>query len=153
MIRHLLAIIGAAAIMVGVSNAAVESQIPKTRAVSVANNSGGSVVEFAMRTATYRKNRTRVQITGRCDSACTLYLALPTNQLCVSPGAYFRFHSPQAGSSGDVSVAKNFMLRKYPGWVRNWISSQGGLSHRLLKMDYSYASRFVPRCSSQAATK
>jgi hypothetical protein len=153
MFRYLRAFIGAAAIFIGAADAAVESQVPNGRTVSVANNSGGSVVEFAIKAASYRKSRTRLQITGRCDSACTLYLTLPRTQLCVAPGAFFRFHAPQASSQSDAKTAQNFMMRKYPGWVRQWITARGGLSRRLITMDYRYASKFVPSCTNQAAAR
>ena len=41
-------------------------------------------------------------------------------------------------------------MKKYPDWVRNWIEVQGGLSSRLIKMDYAYASRFIPSCAAVA---
>lgn len=119
--------------------------------VSISNNSGGNVAAFAIETASYRSAGTMVKFDGRCDSACTLFLSLPTSQTCVSHGAFFRFHSPTAGSARSERIAQNFMMRKYPGWVRSWIASHNGLSRELITMDYSFASQHMHSCGGIAA--
>ena len=116
------------------------------KAVSIFNNSGGTIVLFALKLAEYRDAGTLVKFSGRCDSACTLFLSLPTQQTCIKPGAYFRFHAPSARSSRSERSAQAFMMTKYPDWVRSWIREKGGLSSRLFRMDYAYASRFIPDC-------
>ena len=124
-----------------------ESQL----SVSIANNSGGNIASFAVEAAGYRNAGTMVRFSGRCDSACTLFLGLPTIQTCVSQGAYFRFHSPSAGSARSEHIAQNYLMRKYPGWVRNWIAQHNGLSHQLITMDYSTASQHMQTCNSFAS--
>ena len=119
--------------------------------VSIANNSGGNIASFAVEAASYRNAGTMVRFSGRCDSACTLFLGLPTIQTCVSQGAYFRFHSPSAGSARSEHIAQNYLMRKYPGWVRNWIAQHNGLSHQLITMDYSTASQHMQTCNSFAS--
>lgn len=119
---------------------------PHADQLTIRNNSGGNVARFAMRVADLRRQGTRVRIAGRCDSACTLYLGLPGNQMCVSRGASFRFHAPYIRSGKTSQAAQRFMYASYPGWVRSWISSKGGLSRRLITMDYDYARRFLPEC-------
>jgi hypothetical protein len=116
------------------------------KSVSIFNNSGGAIVMFALKLAEYRDAGTLLKFSGRCDSACTLFLSLPKQQTCISPGAYFRFHAPSARSSRSERSAQAFMMTKYPNWVRSWIQGKGGLSSRLFKMDYAYASRFIPGC-------
>ena len=116
------------------------------KSVSIFNNSGGTIVRFALKLAEYREAGTLVKFSGRCDSACTLFLSLPKQQTCVKPGAYFRFHAPSARSSRSERSAQAYLMTKYPDWVHSWIQGQGGLSSRLLKMDYGYASRFIPNC-------
>eukprot|EP01042_Synura_sphagnicola_P001602 gene1602-1863_t len=119
-----------------------------SRSVTIAADSGGSVVDYAIKMFQMREAGTKVRFTGRCDSACTLFLALPAKQTCVDEGAYFRFHSPQASTSRDIRVAQTFLLNKYPGWVRQWLKYQGGLSEQLKTMDYAYVRQFMPTCSS-----
>jgi len=116
------------------------------KSVSISNNSGGMIVQFAVKLAEYRDAGTLIKFSGRCDSACTLFLSLPKQQTCIKPGAYFRFHAPSARSSRSERSAQAFMMTKYPDWVRSWIQAKGGLSSRLFKMDYAYASRFIPNC-------
>ena len=119
---------------------------PPVKSVSIYSNSGGSIGQFALRAAKLRNNRTLVKFEGRCDSACTLFLGLPSKQTCISRGAFFRFHAPKHHSAKAALYAKNYMMRKYPGWVRTWISENRGLSSRLITMDYEYASQFIPAC-------
>jgi hypothetical protein len=121
------------------------------RSVTIANNSGGRIIDFAKRSAQLRNSRALVRFAGRCDSACTLFLALPSHQTCISPGAYFRFHAPSAGSQRAARMAQVYMMRKYPGWVKGWIARNGGLSGRLVTMNYAYASRFLRSCSRVAS--
>lgn len=120
-------------------------------AISISGDSGGRIGSYAMRVASYRRANTLVKFTGRCDSACTLLMGLPSHQTCISSGAYFRFHLPSAQSQRSVRIAQIYMMRKYPGWVRNWISSNNGLSRQLITMKYDYASRFLKRCSTVAS--
>jgi hypothetical protein len=126
------------------------TQAASTNSVSISNNGGGVVVEFALKAAEYEEAGTLVKFSGRCDSSCTLYLGLPQRQTCINPGAYFRFHSPSAKNARATRTAQAFMMQKYPDWVRNWIQVQGGLSSRLIKMDYAYASRFISSCEKLA---
>ena len=120
----------------------------RANTVSISNNSGGSIIQYALRAAKLRNSHGLVKFTGRCDSACTLFLGLPAKQICVSPGSYFRFHAPVAASSQSARFAQNYMMRKYPGWVRGWINRNHGLSRNLITMEYKYASRFIPTCSA-----
>jgi pterin-4a-carbinolamine dehydratase len=78
-------------------------------------------------------------------------MGLPSHQTCIDKGAYFRFHAPSAQSQRSVRIAQMYMMRKYPGWVRSWISRNNGLSHQLITMNYSYASKFMKRCSAVAS--
>ena len=130
-----------------VATAKEENPLQSSRkSVSIFNNSGGVIVLFALKVAEYRDAGTLVKFSGRCDSACTLFLSLPKQQMCIGPGAYFRFHAPSARSSRSERSAQAFLMTKYPDWVRSWIQGKGGLSSRLFKMDYAYASRFIPSC-------
>lgn len=123
-----------------------QSHQSSQKSVSIFNNSGGVIVLFALKVAEYRDAGMLVKFSGKCDSACTLFLSLPKQQMCINPGAYFRFHAPSARSSRSERSAQAFMMTKYPVWVRSWIQGRGGLSSRLFRMDYAYASRFIPSC-------
>ena len=121
--------------------------------VSIYSNSGGRIIDFALQAAIYRESHKLVQFTGQCDSACTLFLALPRNQICISPGASFRFHAPVSGNERAALKAKQYLLRKYPGWVRSFVAQRGGLTHKLITMDYAVASRHMPSCGRTVAAR
>lgn len=115
--------------------------------VEIGDDSGGLVAEYALRLYEILATNQKVRFVGRCDSACTLLLALPTEQTCITEGAYFRFHAPSAPSVATAAEVAAYMMRKYPTWVRAWIVAQGGLSDRLTTMTYEYANKFMRTCS------
>ena len=119
-------------------------------AVSVDGDSGGNIAQYIIRTEEYRIAQTQVSFAGRCDSACTLFLNLAPEQICLQQDAYFRFHAPIAHSVRVEQMAMAIMMERYPGWVKDWIFLQGGLTHHLMTMDYSYARQFVQPCPELA---
>lgn len=119
-------------------------------AVSVDGDRGGNIAEYIIRTEEYRSALTRVSFAGRCDSACTLLLNLEPEQICVRQNAYFRFHAPIANSRRAERMAMEIMMERYPDWVKGWIFRHGGLTHRLITMEYAYASQFVQPCTELA---
>jgi hypothetical protein len=123
-----------------------QSGVETANIVDIADDSGGFVAQYAIRMYTLKEARNELHFHGRCDSACTLFLALPPQQTCVSPGAYFRFHAPSAATAEAIESVQTYMMKKYPRWVRSWILGQGGLSSQLITMDYAYASKFMRTC-------
>ncbi len=119
------------------------------KVVTIRGDHGGVMLAYALKAKKMARAGTQVRIGGRCDSACTLYLGLPRNQVCVFPGASFRFHKPYGGSAKANHAAAKFMMRNYPGWVRNWINRNGGLTSRLKTMPYSYVSQYVSSCYNE----
>jgi hypothetical protein len=117
-------------------------------AVEIGNDSGGLVADYALRLYEMKEAGRKVRFVGGCDSACTLFLALPADQTCLTEGAYFRFHAPTAPSASATAAVRAYMMRKYPRWVRAWIAAQGGLSSRLATMSYAYAQNFMRTCKS-----
>jgi hypothetical protein len=123
------------------------------RSVSIGSDAGGVVIQYGLRMLRWRQSGTRVRFTGACRSACTLYLGLASGQTCISPGASFGFHSPFGATGRGNAIAQSFMMRNYPGWVRSWIRSQGGLTSGIKTMSYGYASRFMRPCGSSAIAR
>src|SRR5437870_2466948 len=54
---------------------------------------GGTVADYERAVGALRMSGERVQIRGACESACTLHLTLPRDQVCAYPGATFMFHT------------------------------------------------------------
>ena len=114
--------------------------------INISGDRGGYLMAYALKMMKLGQSKTPVQFTGSCDSACTLYLALPRNQVCISSGATFNFHLPYGATPSGNRMAASYMLNSYPAWVRNWIRGRGGLTSQLISMDYAHASRFMPTC-------
>jgi hypothetical protein len=132
--------------------AAPIDQIDTTRSsVTISNDPGGAIAVFALRAAEYKIAKTLVKFTGSCDSACTLFLALPSAQTCVTSGATFRFHAPFGVSANSQKVAQAYLMEQYPRWVRSWIGRKNGLTRELITMDYDYAKKFMNDCESVAS--
>jgi hypothetical protein len=119
----------------------------------IGSDRGGYVVQYALRMLKLKQSGRPVQFAGSCQSACTIYLALPRSQTCIAPGSSFGFHAPYGSSLSGNRMARAYMLKSYPGWVRSWISSRGGLSSRVITMDYAYASRFMRPCGTATAQR
>ena len=115
-------------------------------AIDIRDDSGGNVAEYALRLYEFQAARQQVRFVGRCDSACTLFLALPARETCITEGAYFRFHAPSGPSASAAVLVEGYMLHKYPQWVRAWIVAQGGLTDALSTMTYDYANKFMRTC-------
>lgn len=99
---------------------------PETRPIYVMNDPGGNVQEYDRWVDRLTLSKTPVEVTGECDSACTLILALPERQICAWPGAAFGFHlainveHPQ----GDVEFTDWLIKRYYPEPVQRWLAEQ-----------------------------
>jgi len=119
---------------------------PPMKYSTVNNDRGGYVIKYALRMMKMKQSGTNLKFNGRCDSACTLYLALPNRQICATTNASFRFHLPHGTSPRGIKMASDYMMKSYPGWVRSWINQNGGLSNRLMTMNASYAQKFIGSC-------
>lgn len=139
------------AIPLAISALGTANALPSTPSpITIRNDRGGQVIHYALRMLRAKEAGRPVRFSGRCNSACTLFLALPRGKTCVSPSASFGFHLPYGASRRGNQVAAQYLLSSYPGWVRSWISDQGGLTGRIKTMNYAYASRFLPTCTQTA---
>ena len=135
----------------GKTHANAETVLFTQPIINISADSGGRIGDFMSRLHKYKYANAQVAFSGNCDSACTLFLALPHNQTCVNTGAVFRFHAPTAGSAEVGVAAKHFLMANYPSWVRSWINRHNGLTTQLISMDYNYASKFMRNCGSMAS--
>lgn len=112
--------------------------------VDIVNNNGGYVDVFLKDVERLRKTNVKVRIIGKCNSACTLYLSLPKEQVCAYGNVTFAFHKPYGGSQNDYW--KRRMLETYPNWVLNWLRREGGLTSTLKVMGPKDFFNYIPRC-------
>jgi hypothetical protein len=119
-------------------------------AVTITNDPGGILLDYAKRWQTYYQAQEEVRIMGYCASACTLFLTLPN--VCIGRNVQFAFHAPyiDQGDNTDVDFqteyAKAWTMNRYPGWVQNFIMAAGGLSKRTLHMGYAIAGKHMRTC-------
>lgn len=117
----------------------------------ISNDNGGDIITYAQRVAQVRSQPTLVVFNGTCASACTLFLSLSPTRTCIMPGASFLFHRAYGASRDMNQWGSDYMMRQYPQWVQAWIAQRGGLRRDLMRMDYAYASRFMPTCRVASA--
>jgi hypothetical protein len=126
---------------------ALVSAAGPSHALDISNDAGGVLIRYALKTAKLRKSAEIVRIAGRCDSACTLYLSL--KEICITPEASFGFHAPIAEDSEATRIARQYMMRNYPAWVRSWLQARGGLNDDVKRMPYEVARRHLPACTTE----
>lgn len=80
---------------------------PETGVVVIANDGGGNLAEYSARRDAL-KSAERVEIRGKCLSACTIFYSLPN--ACVGRGATFGFHSASVslGPIGDDQMGRHY---------------------------------------------
>ena len=110
---------------------------------------GGRVAQYALDVQFARITKAPVEFAGACQSACTLYLSLPHNQTCIRPGAWFGFHEAYGATPEVNDLATRYMLSQYPLWVRRWIKRNGGLRSGIIRMNYTYAARYIRQCKPE----
>lgn len=126
--------------------------VPTARAeVRILASPGGQVGPFLDLFEQVRDSGERVVIDGPCLSACTLVLSLvPNERICVTRRAVLGFHAARSvdrrGRMYAEPEASELVLQAYPGPVRSWISSRGGLSSRLLLLRGRELAAIYPRC-------
>src|SRR5262245_15849695 len=88
------------------------SAAPALAATSEPYAYGGSAKIFEQHVAKFRQSGEQFRITGHCQSACTMFLALPN--VCIEPGAELLFHAGKHGFATTMMInSYNSRLRKY----------------------------------------
>lgn len=105
--------------------------------VRILSSPGGQVGPFLDLFEEVNRSGERVVIDGPCLSACTLVLSMvPSERICVTRRAVLGFHAARSidrrGRTYAEPEASRLVLDAYPGPVRSWIISRGGLTSHLL---------------------
>jgi hypothetical protein len=101
----------------------------------ITTDHGGTFTDYINRAAEIVASGAHVSIIGVCASACTLFLGLPPQQICVSPQAWLGFHKMIVGGHVDArfryfaeaerDFAEAALWESYPEVVREKL---GGLT-------------------------
>jgi hypothetical protein len=124
---------------------------PASAEIRILQSPGGQVGPFLDLFEKVRESGERVVIDGPCLSACTLVLSMvPGDRICVTKRAALGFHAARSvdrrGNSYAEPQATELVLEAYPGPVRDWIVSRGGLTSRLLVLRGRALAAIYRRC-------
>ncbi|MEZ5913868.1 MAG: hypothetical protein R3D84_17945 [Paracoccaceae bacterium] len=91
----------------------------------ITNDGGGNVDDYLKWRAIKARKYSQVQILGRCNSACTMYLTLPN--ACIGPKAIIGFHGtlPKTGIWSvdywlDMRVGNHFRGEMRRRFEKEW---------------------------------
>jgi hypothetical protein len=85
---------------------------PAVAATSTPWSMGGNTKNFAVDVERYRRSGELFRITGHCQSACTMFLAL--RNVCIEPTARLLFHAGQRPEgTRRMNNSYNAKLRSY----------------------------------------
>lgn len=113
-------IIAAVAAFLSLSSIALADVKP----IIIDNDSGGNIQFFAMWYDRVRDSGVPVRVRGMCDSACTIVLSLPREQVCMEPTASFGVHLASYNGESAPSLTGAMIRRWYPEPVRKWLIGQ-----------------------------
>ena len=105
--------------------------------IRITGDRGGQIGRYVEKYERLRSSGQKVRIDGLCASACTIVLAaIPRDKICVTSNANLAFHAAwDFGDHGHVVTnpeATQMLYSMYPSRIRRWISSGGGLTHRMI---------------------
>lgn len=86
---------------------------PALAASSTGYGKGGRTKDFAVDVQKYDQSGESFRITGHCQSACTMFLAV--RNVCIEPGARLLFHA------GDNATATSRMMNSYNSKLRAYL--------------------------------
>ena len=128
----------------------VSSNVPEK--VIITDNGGGSIILFERIVGDHRRLKTPVEFKGLCASACTLFLTLPEEQLCIHPTGILLFHNVYRWQGmNKVPLPENTrrFVEKLPFWVQEYLNNKGGLVELgWIVMTYEYASQHMRTCKA-----
>ena len=117
----------------------------------ISDDIGGRIGAYVDQYSAVRNSGERVVIDGACLSACTLVLGIvPRSKICVTRRATLGFHAAwMPGPNGKPvpsNVGTQALWDMYPQHVRQWITSRGGLSAKMMFLRGRELMSMYPEC-------
>ena len=108
-----------------------------TATVRITHDPGGLIGKYVEKYHQLATAGESVIIDGLCASACTIVLSeMPAERICVTSRAALGFHAAwnygQGGRTFIDPEATMMLYSGYPGPVRQWIASRGGLRRHIM---------------------
>jgi len=82
---------------------------------------GGRFARFDPVVDRYNRSGEVFRITGNCQSACTLFLAI--RNVCIEPSAQLRFHAGRGSGGSASSLSRAHMLSAYNERLRAYLDA------------------------------
>lgn len=125
--------------------------------VRIAGDHGGLIDTYVERYERLRSSGETVIIDGLCASSCTIVLgAVTADKICVTSKAALGFHAAwdlsRKGRAITNPDATNFLYSMYPGPVRRWIATRGGLRAQLILLRGKALQALYKPCAPDSAT-
>jgi hypothetical protein len=89
--------------------------LPAWAASSTGYGQGGRTRDYAVIVQQHDQSGELFRITGHCQSACTMFLAI--RNVCVEPGARLLFHA------GQNAIATDRMFNSYNAALRSYLTA------------------------------
>ena len=118
--------------------------------VLIKNDGGGEMLPYIAKYLYLQLRGERVAIDGDCLSACTLALGLlAKDRRCFTNEARLGFHSAYIGfgtSRITDPLGTGVFWLVYPPEIRQWISSHGGLTSKVIYLEGKELAAMYPPC-------
>lgn len=121
-------------------------------AKTIRHDRGGFVMDYMLNVLRLPSNET-VRIMGFCASACTIYLSVPRDKICIGPQVKLLFHAaqlpPEITEDRDYQqrFMNNILMNSYPPFIQAYINRKGGLTTRDITMTYKDLKGYYKKCS------
>ena len=94
---------------------------PAMAASSLGYGNGGQFARFDPIVDHYNRTGEPFRIEGRCQSSCTLFLAI--RNVCVDPGAELLFHAGHDRSRNITAAATQHLMNAYNAKLRAYLAA------------------------------
>lgn len=118
--------------------------------VVIRNNHGGNVQHFLNERARLERIGAPVEIRGFCNSACVVFVTLPT--ACMGSGAFLGFHRVSGGGPLGQPLGISRISATLRGEMRRKYDAEWSRSASIVSVNRSEALRLDPeiqRCESK----
>jgi len=121
--------------------------------IRIRDDPGGRIDKYLDKFAKLRGSNEQIIVDGACNSACTLLLGtIPSSRICTTKRASLGFHAAWVfddyGRQVQSPAWTKVLWRNYPPNIRDWITRNGGLTHRMIFLRGDELNAMYPLCTN-----